>query len=192
MKVDRVDVKRCFVASEKGKESLKGKMGVAFQTILTEIEKDVLRMSESVLDSKITWTPRLDKYNELVWYFEECSIDDLGVWYGAGGLPPEWCIGSVRDTAHFILEDPREIARLYQRTNDHDKRAVNNLPAILKVVDIILKSRLLAPIIIPGGTWRPTPPCRKMRSDIDDGSMRAIAYTIKGYENFNAYVGKIS
>jgi len=91
MKVERVEVKRCFVASEKGKEKLRGKTGVAFQMALAEIEKEVESMSEPELNTMISpdWPPRLKKYNELTWYFEQCSIDDIGVWYGSGGLPPE-------------------------------------------------------------------------------------------------------
>lgn len=190
VRVERIEVKRCFIASEKGREKLQGKTGVAFQTILAEIENEVLGMSESELDRMITWHPRLNKYNELVWYFEECSIDDLGVWDRAGGLPMAWCIGSVRETAHYILNEPKEIARISKY--DRDKRAINNLPAIAKVADIILTKRLFAPIIVPGGTWRPTPPYRKMKGDIDDGCMRTIAFAIKGYEKINAYVGKTS
>jgi hypothetical protein len=72
-------------------------------------------------------------------------------------------------------------------------RAIDNIPDIVNVVDIILNSefnRFLAPIVVPGGTWRPTPPCRRMKGDIDDGCMRAIALAIKGHDNFKAYIGK--
>jgi hypothetical protein len=189
-KVERIEVKKCFVANEKMKKRLQDKSEIAFQTILAEIEKEVLVMSESELDGMIAWLPRLSKYNELVWYFEECSINDLGVWYPAGGLPEIWCIGSVRETAHCILNGPKEIARISKY--GRDKRAVNNLPAIMKVATIILASRLFAPIVVPGGTWRPSPPCRQMKGDIDDGCLRAIAFALKGYEKFNAYVGKTS
>jgi len=99
---------------------------------------------------------------------------------------------SIRETVECILKHPQEIAHLYRRTNEYNKRAVKSLPAILEVVDIILSSQLLAPIVVPGGTWRFTPPCRQMKGDIDDGCMRAIAFAIKGYEKFNAYIGKMS
>lgn len=189
-RIERIEVKRCFVANEKIKKQLQEKSEIAFQAILAEVGKEVLLMSESELDRLITWYLRLTKYNELGWYFEECSIDDLGVWYPAGGLPEAWCTGSVRQTAHCIMNGQKEIARISKYGSD--KRAVNNLPAIVKVADTILVNRLLAPIVVPGGTWRPSPPCRKMKGDIDDGCLRAIAFAIKGYEKFNAYVGKTS
>jgi len=117
-----------------------------------------------------------------MWYYEECSIDDLGVWYGAGELPEEWCIGSVRDTVRCIKQALKEGKRFRGR-------AFDNLSGIVKVVDIILNSQLLAPIVVSGGTWR-HPPCLKMKGDIDDGSMRAIAFALTGHQEFKAYVGK--
>jgi len=188
MRVQRIEVKKCFVVSEEGKERLRNKEGCAFQEELDKLVKEVQGRSEKELNQSITWPQRLDKYDELTWYFEECSIDDVGVWYPAGGLPETWCIGSVRETAQCICENPKEIARISKQGND--KRAINNLPAIVKVANTILTSRYLTPIVVPGGTWRPTPPCTRMKGDIDDGSMRAIAFAIKGYEKFKAYVGK--
>jgi len=195
MLVERIEVKRCFVVSEKGKEKLRKKQGTAFQEELAEIVKEVQGMSEPELDKSISWSPRREKYNKLTWHYELCSIDDLGVWFGynnlglpegAGGLPADWCKGSLRDTVCRILKGQREIARL-------QGRAVGNIPDIVNVVDIILNgefSKFLAPIVVPGGTWRPTPPCLQMKGDIDDGCMRAIAFVIKGHEKFKVYVGK--
>ena len=80
----------------------------------------------------------------------------------------------------------KELARL-------QGRAIDNIPDVAKVVDIIVDSefsKFLAPIVVPGGTWRPTPPCRRMKGDIDDGCIRAIALAIKGHERFKAYIGK--
>ena len=122
------------------------------------------------------------KYNELDWFFEQCSIDDLGVWYGAGELPLDWCIGSVRETTKHIKQAI------------HDKRcfpgrAFENIPGIMKIIDVILNNELLAPIVVPGGTWRKEP-CLKMKGDIDDGSMRTIAFALAGHEEFKVYLGK--
>jgi hypothetical protein len=183
MKVGRTEVKICFVASNKAKK-LRGKKKSAFLAGLAEVEEEVKSMSENDLDMIISadWSPRLKKYNELVWYFEQCSIDDLGVWYGAGELPYDWCIGSVRDTARCIKQAIQEGKRF-------QGRAFKNIPGIVNVVDIILNSRLLAPIVVPGGTWR-QPPCVKMKGDIDDGSIRAISFALIGHDKFKAYVGK--
>jgi hypothetical protein len=182
MRVERIEVKRCFVISEKAKVALKGMDVAAFQNGLAQIERGVLSMTEKQLNGLINWAPRLAKYNELVWHFEECSIDDIGVWPRAGGLPPDWCLGSVRETEQSIRQGLSGIA-------SHKGRALDNIPSIVRVLDVILNSRYLAPIIVPGGTWRKYP-CHQMKGDIDDGCMRAIAFAIKGYEKFNVYVGK--
>lgn len=188
-KIDRIEVKRCFVASEIVKGLLeKGEANL--QTILDEAKNDVLKMSEPELDCKITWHPRLETYNRNIWYLEKCSIDDLGVWYGAVGLPKTWCVGSLRETVNCILKGEKEIARIFKYGDD--KRAVEKIPKILKIADKIVKNPLQIPIAVLGGTSRRPLPCNKMKWDIDDGNLRAIAFAIKGYASFDAYVGKTS
>jgi hypothetical protein len=182
MKVERIEVKRCFVVGEEAKVALKGMDAAAFQKGLAQIEQRVASMTEEQLNGMVHWAPRLAKYNELVWHFEECSIDDVGVWPAAGELPLDWCLGSVRETERSIRQGLSRIARC-------KGRALDNIPSIVRVLDIIRSSRYLAPIIVPGGTWRKYP-CHQMKGDIDDGCMRAVAFAIKGYEKFNAYVGK--
>lgn len=189
IKVDRIEVKRCFVASEKVKKLLE-KSEVDLQTILGEVKNEVLKMSEPELEREITWLPRLETYNRLVWYFEKCSIDGLGVWYGAAGLPETWCIGSLRETVRCILDGEKEITRISK--DGRDKRAIEKIPKIVKVADKIVTNRLQIPIVVLGGTFRRPPPCHRMKWDIDDGNLRAIAFAIKRYETFDAYVGKTS
>lgn len=189
IKVDRIEVKRCFVASEKVKNLLE-KNEVDLQTILGEVKNEVLKMSEPELEREITWLPRLETYNKLVWYLEKCSIDDLGVWYGAAGLPETWCVGSLRETVHYIRDGEKEITRISKY--GRDKRAIEKIPKIVKVADKIVTNRLQIPIVVLGGTFRRPHPCHRMKWDIDDGNLRAIAFAIKGYETFDAYVGKTS
>jgi hypothetical protein len=197
MKVERTEVKKCFVASEIGKDGLRGKERVEFKNALDKIRNEVQAMNEGKLDRLIKDPRRLRDYDRLLWTFEECSIDHVGVWYGynplgfpegAGGLPAEWCTGSVRETAQKIRENPKEVAQL--KANARDKRASQNLFGILERVDLILNNPSFAPIVLPGGSLRPFP-CRKLQGDIDDGCLRAIAFALKGHERFSAYVGKI-
>jgi len=75
-KVNRIEVKRCFVASEKVKKLL-NENDIDLQTILNDVKNGVQKMSESELEHEITWPPRLETYNSLSWYFQKCSIDDL-------------------------------------------------------------------------------------------------------------------
>jgi len=89
----------------------------------------------------------------------------------------------VRETAQCI-EKAIKAGKRFQG------RAFDNIPGIIKNIDIILNTRLLALIVVPGGTWRKAP-SRQMKGDIDDGCMRAIAFAIKGIDKFNAYVGKL-
>jgi len=183
VKVERIEVKRCLVASDEGK-SLGGLVEQTFQNGFTEIEKEVLKLTEMELDNRINWRAR--EYDKLVWAIEERSIDDLGVWPEAGELPAEWCYGSVRDTAQCIERAlkskkwPKESVR---------GRAFKNIPFIKKNTDILVRTRLLAPIVVPGGTHRKYPPYHLMTGDLDDGCLRAISFALKGIEKFNVFVG---
>ena len=165
MKVERIEVKRCFVASEKGKR-LRSKGTDVFESGFREIERQVSSMSESSLNNEVSpdWPRRLQDYDRLVWYFEECSVDDLGIWPEAGGLPRAWCIESLRDTALCIMKYPKEITRL--KVSGRDKRAVENIPRIVEVATILSKFALLAPIAVPAGFRRPSPPYRLMKGDL--------------------------
>jgi hypothetical protein len=88
-KVNRIEVKRCFAISEKGKVRLRKKQGKNFQEELIKLANEVQNMPEIELDELINWDPRRQAYDKLTWYFEDCSIDDLGVWFGYNqfGIP---------------------------------------------------------------------------------------------------------
>jgi len=75
------------------------------------------------------------------------------------------------------------------KINREFERAFDNVPGITKLVDIILNSQLLAPVMVLGGTWRQLP-CLKMKGDIDDGCMRVIAFALSVHEKLRAYIGK--
>ena len=114
------------------------------------------------------------------------SVNELGVWRRAGGLPPAWTCCSLNKTAVYVkrgLEiDSKQIRR----------RSKAAIPEIMKFADIINKEKYLFPIVFAGGTgtcgrkW-----CKnKTKGDIDDGCMRSIALAIGGQKNFNVYFGK--
>ena len=181
--VDRIEVKRCFVLSERARK-LANKQGNEFVKGLDTIEKIIVSLKENELDDEIRriWPPRLNKYNELVWYYGKCSIDDMGVWRCARGLPREWTLGSVREAARYV-EQAIEQGKL---RGD----ASIAILGIMKLSDVIAERRLLSLILVPGGPRWGREYCRKMRWNVDDGSMRAIALALTGRTTLNAFVGK--
>ena len=183
LQVDRIEVKRCFVLSERAKK-LAHKQRDEFLKDLDTIEKTIIALKENELDNEIRriCPPRLTKYNELVWYYGMCSIDEMGVWRCARGLPREWTFGSVRETARYV-----------KQAIEHGKlggEANIAILGIMKLSDVIAERRLLSLILVPGGPWWGREGCRKMRWNVDDGSMRAIALALTGRTKLNAFVGK--
>jgi len=231
-----LDVKRCFVVSELAKQKLKDKVGADFQRGLAKIVKETKILTENELEKQAGsgGHNRMKEYSSLRWQYTECSIDDIGVWQRADGLPSEWCMGSLRETVNCVPPKLKKRILSSNRTFSMatfskffesifeskpftqlpspkgqskqpapfrfiiwvnkmrliNNRAKYNIPFIAQNIDTILASKFLAPIVVPGGTFRRPLSYKKMKGDIDDGCVRAITLALMGYEKFPAYVGQ--
>lgn len=177
------EVKECFVLSDKAK-SLADLDPDKFQKGLGPLKEQVQGMTDPQLDSILGW--RASHYDSLSWSWGNVSIDDSGVWLGAGGLPEEVCLGSVRETASLIkkMGGPGALPIPHG-----DRRAKDNIPGILRVASVISKERSLSVIADRGGTHRPISRCRTMRWDLCDGSVRAVGLALARVETLNAFFG---
>lgn len=174
-KVAPIEVKRAFVISDRTKRQK-----------LSSVKKIVLKMSEGQLDKILlrkNRNKRRDKYNKAQWYIGSVGAGEVGVWKKAGGLPLAWTRDSLHQTAKktaLALKEGRRISK---------ERAQTAIPGILKNPLVLKqKEKYLLPIILPGGTMG-RGGLRKMKGDIDDGCMRAIALAISGKKKIKAYVG---
>lgn len=105
------------------------------------------------------------------WEISYIPLKDIGVWNKAQGLPHDWCIGNVLETARHYIEagDPHQ-----------------NIQTLTKLVpDVVLDTI----IVVDGKTERGRESCKKMKWNIDDGCMRAIVRAMKGYDFIRAYKG---
>jgi len=142
-------------------------------------------MTDALIDRILDW--RAPHYNSFSWTWGTLSSEETGVWLGAGGLPDTLCTGSVKETASSIMRMGGATAI---PTVSTDRRAKDNIPGIMRVSTLISKERLLSVIADPGGTHRPTPPCKRMRWDLCDGSLRAVALALAGIETVSAFFVK--
>ncbi len=176
-KVKSIEVKRCFVISDLVK-----------QKDLPKAKKVILWLPEEMLDLIIKGTliKRFKTYNKMQWYTGIVETNEVGVWKKAGGLPLAWTRGSLQETAHFVEQI------LQKNPKKLSKRSRTAIPGILKnSLSIIQKEKYLFPIILPGGTMG-RKGLKKMKGDIDDGCMRAIALAVSGNKTVKAYIGKIN
>jgi hypothetical protein len=169
--------------SQRGK-NLGGLAEDQFGARLVVLKTQVERMSETDLDTELAIQPdwRITDYNTLVWAYGTVSIDRAGVWFLAGNLPEELCVGSIRDTANLLR------SRGIESLPDGCKAKLV-VPQMVRVAERIAAERLLAVIAVLGGRHRPSPPCARMAWDLDDGSHRAIALALSGKTELNAYLG---
>ena len=197
-KVDRLEVKRAFVTTFYFR-----KHGIALQQnggrvpprsqylkILKTVKKQVGKLNEAGADKHIIgknggWNQkRLAAYNTAHWFLAEVSPKELGVWRKAGGLPKIWTNTNLIGTAHFVKEALKENSKLLK------SRAKRAIPAIIEFKKIMQKEKILYPIAFEanqgttGRRW-----LVRTKFDLDDGSMRTIAYALSGDEKIRLYVG---
>ena len=162
-----------------------------FSKELEKIKKKVSKLDEKILDEIINneSPSRLNAFNKVKWYLGHMTIDEIGVWRGAGDLPISWTEGSLKETADMIIKK----TDIFKKNIDllsGSKRAMRAIPSIIRYKDTIQKDEYLLPIILPGG-YMGREGLKLMKGDINDGCMRSIAYTLTGDKTIKAYIGKL-
>ena len=156
-----------------------------YLTVLKKSKHAVENLNESQLNKIVgEYKKRLRAYNAVQWYIGEVGIKETGVWKGAGGLPISWTRGSLFDTA-------RKVKKALQKDSEEiQRRSKRAIPAIIKLKSIMKKEKYLFPIVFENGLGtniRKGLPKKKV--NIDDGSMRAIAFAVSGDKKIKAYIG---
>jgi hypothetical protein len=200
--VSAKEVKRAFVIADslrffKGPTHHMGLVTkVEFNNLLQKHKQRALSFGVDELNSQITKGRklgrkymlfrllRLKSYSNYSWFLASFSTHELGVWKKAGGLPYSWTKASLFDTSNYVKN--------YLFSNILKRPRIKYaLAGITTMLDIIKKEKYLYPIVFLTGTgtkgrrW-----CIKMKGDIDDGNMRAIALAVSGKKNITVYFGK--
>lgn len=187
----RLEVKRAFVTADlvrqpgANRRYLPRLSRTAYLARLRRAQKRVAKFPEARLDKVIgSYEKRLRSYNTAEWHLGKVSVGEIGVWRGAGGLPVAWTNGSLKRTAIFV-------ARGLKKKDKHIRaRSRRAIPAIIEHQDVILHEPSLALIIFQSGTGTDgRRGVRRMKGDIDDGNMRAIALAVGGAKTLPAYIG---
>lgn len=155
--------------------------------LLSQVVEAVLGLSEKAIDKKIgtEYKKRLRLYNSCTWYIGTFSPHEVGMWKGAGGLPPEWTRGTLAQTAALVKKNVALV-----KTRGRAKTVPFVIARHAKLRFLVQKHKYLLPIIAPGGTMGrrgllPT------KGDLDDGNMRSLGLTLAGARTISAYIGTI-
>ena len=194
-KIRPVEVKRAFVISQKirfsrgkDKKYLPKLSRDQFLKKLRQAKVAVKKLSEKELDKIIAKKhhKRARAYNNAEWYRARVSVEEVGVWRRAGGLPSSWTCCVLSQTALKVKKGFEQNSKLIRA------RAKRTIPRIMQLAGIISKERYLFPIVFARGTGtRGRKWCsEKTKGDIDDGCMRSIALAILGFKKLNVYFGK--
>lgn len=194
-KVHPTEVKRAFVISQKmrfsrkkGKKYLPKLAKTEFLKKLKQAKTTAKKLNEKQLDKIITdeYPKRADAYNNTNWHRAVVSTSEVGVWRRAGGLPAQWTCCSLSQTSRKVKNGSRQQSKLIRA------RAKRIIPRIMEFIDIIRREKYLSPVVFVSGTgtrgrrWCKT----RVKGDIDDGCMRAIALAVSGHTTLSVYFGK--
>lgn len=190
-KIDRIVVKKCFVASQYiRKNNLEEKRYLPklerdeFLKRLKQSKDFVAKIRENKLDKSISDESirRLNIYNNLEWYEGYVFPDEVGVWKGAGGMPIAWTRGNLSETAAFAKKD---LASGGEKLSARSKRAI---PRMTEHLDLIEKERYLFPVVVPSEKEGRIG-MKKLDWVFDDGNMRAVTLVISGRKKIKAFIG---
>ena len=179
------EVKRCFVISN----ALSGKKYKNVDDFI-EQKKSVIQhistLDESRLDDRIDYQRRVSAYNRMDWYLATVSPKELGVWKGAGKLPITWTDCTLAKTAQYVS------TALKNNSRELKHRVKRIFPEIFTYVDSIYPEQHLRPIVFESNTGTMGKKGLKPTiGDIDDGSMRSIAFAMAGKKQITVYFGRV-
>jgi hypothetical protein len=156
-----LEVKRAFVLADWMKAAQRCESEEQFRTLLASELNRISFLREHEIDQIILRDKeRLMRFEESQWELVEISVAECFVWPRMDQRP--WAIGNVREVAEKFLRMEPAGSRIWR----------------MKLFAAIFSSDL--PIII----FR-----RDGRLEIDDGSHRAVALHLAGFEKTKAYVG---
>jgi len=193
-KVSSTEVKKCFITTKFLKKYHVSDKNYSVPTIsqylsaLKHAKSDINKLSIDKIDNIISsdYKKRLEIYNKVDWYLGKATIKELGEWKAAGGLPVSWTKDNLESTSKLVKKALISIKYFKHLTN----RALNEIPIIMKFVDILKKEKYLYPIVLSAGL---NPDIRKNLHhedlEIDDGNMRSIAFALAGDKDIKLYIG---
>jgi len=211
-RVPLIEVKRAFVIASRGRDLFERKKNPTRREI-EEIYKKACKDFEYLSESELNWciseaerlqqakvelnwcisdSRYLERYNRMEWHKGSVPLNKMGPWPGMREISLSLTTGNVIETAQQI--------RATQNGNI-PQGLLNCLDSIQTHIDFIRPHLPL--ILVPGGelrgktylSWARTvnanaPLCSQFPYDIDDGSMRAVAYALAGFEDAPVYIGK--
>jgi len=201
IKVPRREVKVYFLLADAGKE-LFAQGPIFNKRELEEYYSYMLgaynKMEEGELNERITNNVRLNRYDNMDWHKANIKLEEMGSWPEMKGLPIEFTTGNIPEVARMINKFKKREIEVSKDRLEKTKRCAKKLDSIIANVDFVRPNFPL--ILFPGGEVREKdynnharknakPLCEIFQYDIDDGSERAVSYSLAGLKDVPCYVG---
>ena len=171
---------------------------VDIETFTLGVENNVLRIPDLELVEKVRTLVndpvKLCRLLAWRWEHREIYMKDFGPWRTVGGaLPFEACKHSIVEAVEFLRNNPQGLPEHLEKWNGPDSnpryiqcvvklRSISNMSAFIR-------SRDLLSILVAESKQRGRECCDLRRYSSEEGSHRAIALALAGYETISAWVG---
>ncbi len=198
-KVPRREVKVYFLLADAGKGFFKDKIGRneledRYNGSLGELDN----MDENDLNEEFKDKVRLRRYNEMEWHRDNVILGEMGPWPEMKGLPIEFTTGNIPEVARMIKKFKKGKISVSEKSLEKTKRCARKLDSIIRHIDFVRPNFPL--ILFPGGEIREKdynnyarknakPLCGIFQYDMDDGSERAVAYSLSGLKDAPVFYG---
>jgi hypothetical protein len=194
---ENLQVMRSWLVAEWAKPQ--GSMSsVDIEKFILEVENNVLKIPDLELVEKVRAlvndSVKLCRLLAWRWQHREIYMKDFGPWRTVGdALPLEACKHSIVEAAEFIRDNPQGLPDHLEKWNGPDSNA-RYIQCVVKLrsisnISAFIQSRDLLSILVVESKQRGRECCDPRRYSSEEGSHRAIALSLAGYETISAWVG---
>lgn len=132
-----------------------------------QVEEAFRRHNDGFMDDE-----RIKLYRGLKWSNGTVDLKDVGIWDEAQGMPHEWCVGNILETAEHYTNGNRK----HGFFRDKIKYLINHPSEGVIVVNGRLKRGRLQ--------------CEETKWSVDDGCMRTLSAVLKGEKEITCFKGE--
>lgn len=167
--------------------------GPSLRAFLVRKAQEINGLSSSELAAKVQSEADPDKHRRLVqwsWRWELIPLKDFGPWRTVGdALPIEACRDSAVEAARFLRSYPNTLPK--QLSPNQQRRYachVRRIRALQRFAPVVRDCPLMS-ILVAEADQHGREGCKPLRFSSEDGSHRAIAMVLAGYDSIAAWVG---
>jgi hypothetical protein len=164
----------------------------AFRSFISRQARRVRSLSNEKLEAELEHVgdeERQHRFRNWNWTKRIIPLSEFGPWRTVQGLPQEACHNSAIEAADFVRRHDNSMPNCDDCCKQKKyRRTVERIRRLESVADVIRSEPLLS-VLVAAKPQRGREGCRQLSYSSEDGSHRAIALALIGYDMVQAWVG---